>query len=77
MEWSLTAENEVLDEKSDPMPLCPPQIPYYWPGHQPGDVRNIGLGDLEWTDVGPDRNLWQVLVNLVVEFWFHKEQVIL
>jgi hypothetical protein len=73
----LTAETEVLGEKSVPCHFVHPKSHKYWPGTQPGDVRNIGLGDLEWTDVGHDRNRWQDLLNLIVEFWFHKGQIIL
>ena len=40
----------------------------YWPGVESGDLRNMGLEDVEWIDEGHDGNPWLVLAKLVVEF---------
>jgi hypothetical protein len=77
MEWCWQREPKYSGRGQFPCHFVHPKSHKYWPGDQPGDVRNIGLGDVEWTDVGHDRNRWQVIVNLVVEFCFHKGQIIL
>jgi len=33
------------------------------------DLQEIGLGDLNWIDLAPDRDSWHALVNAVMKFW--------
>jgi hypothetical protein len=30
------------------------------------DLREIGLGDMDWTDLAQDRGHWRALVNMVI-----------
>jgi hypothetical protein len=30
------------------------------------DLRNIGWGGMDWTDLGQDRDKWRALVNIVM-----------
>jgi hypothetical protein len=32
------------------------------------DLREIGLGGMDWTDLAQDRDQWMVLVNTVMNF---------
>jgi hypothetical protein len=36
------------------------------------DVREIGLESVDWIHVAKDRDWCWVLVNMVMNFWFHK-----
>jgi hypothetical protein len=29
----------------------------------------VGCGDLDWIDLGEDRNRWQVLLSAVMKLW--------
>jgi hypothetical protein len=33
------------------------------------DLREIGLGDLDWIDLAQDRDSWNTVVNAVMKFW--------
>jgi hypothetical protein len=35
-------------------------------------LRGIGWGGMDWTDVAQDRDRWKALVNMVMNFGFHK-----
>jgi hypothetical protein len=39
VEWYWQGKTEDLREKTVPVPLCPPQIPLDWLGHEPGPPR--------------------------------------
>jgi hypothetical protein len=32
----------------------------------------MGWEDMDWIDLAEDRNRWQALVNMVINFGFHK-----
>jgi hypothetical protein len=32
------------------------------------DLREIGLGGMDWTDLAQDRNKWRALLNTVIKF---------
>jgi hypothetical protein len=36
------------------------------------DLREIGWGGTDWTDLAQDRDRWRALVNTVMNFGFHK-----
>jgi hypothetical protein len=37
--------------------------------------RDVGLGGMDWIDLGQDRDQWRALVNTVMKFGFHKMRV--
>jgi hypothetical protein len=36
------------------------------------DLRETGWGDMDWFDLAQDRDQWRALVNMVMNFGFHK-----
>jgi hypothetical protein len=40
------------------------------------DLREIGWDGTDWIDLPEDRDQWKVLVNMVMNFGFHKMLVI-
>jgi hypothetical protein len=36
------------------------------------DLREIGLGGMDWTDLAQDRDQWRALVSIVMNLGFHK-----
>jgi hypothetical protein len=37
-----------------------------WEDNIKMDLREIGLGGMDWTDLAPDRDQWRALVNTVM-----------
>jgi len=33
------------------------------------DIQKLGWAGMDWIDQAQDRNIWQVLVNVVVDLW--------
>jgi hypothetical protein len=33
------------------------------------DLAEIGLGGVEWMDIGQDRDKWRALVNAIMNLW--------
>jgi hypothetical protein len=33
------------------------------------DLREIGFGDVDWIHLAQDRDMWQALVNMVMNLW--------
>jgi hypothetical protein len=40
-----------------------------WKDNIKMDLREIGLGGMDWIHVAQDRDQWRVLVNMVVNIW--------
>jgi hypothetical protein len=43
-----------------------------WTDNVKIDLREIGWDDVDWIDMGQDRDRWTALVNTVIKFGFHK-----
>jgi hypothetical protein len=41
-----------------------------WEDNIKMDLRDIGFGGVDWIHLGQDRDLWQALVNMVMNLWF-------
>jgi hypothetical protein len=33
------------------------------------DLPEVGWGGMDWTDLAKERDRWQVLMNMVMNFW--------
>jgi hypothetical protein len=42
---------------------------YRWEDNIKIDVRELGLGGMDWTDLARNREQWKALVNMVVNLW--------
>ena len=40
------------------------------------NLEELGCWDMDWIDLAQDRDRWRALVNAVMNFGFHKMQVI-
>jgi hypothetical protein len=43
-----------------------------WVNNTRMDLREVGWGDVDWIGLAQDRNRWRDLVNVVINFRFHK-----
>jgi hypothetical protein len=46
-----------------------------WKDNIGTDVREIGLEGVDWTHLSKDRDQWWVVVNMAVNFGFHKRRI--
>jgi hypothetical protein len=41
-----------------------------WEDNIKMDLREIGWGGIDWTDLSQDRDKWRALVNTTINLWF-------
>jgi hypothetical protein len=40
-----------------------------WENNTKMDLRDIGVEDVDWINLAQNRDLWQALVNMVMNLW--------
>jgi len=40
-----------------------------WEDNIKMDLQEVGCGGMDWIDLAQDRDRWQALVNVVINFW--------
>jgi hypothetical protein len=45
-----------------------------WEDNIKMDLQEVGWGGMDWIDMAQDRDRWRALVNVVMNFDFHKMQ---